>query len=158
MPYAHYLNLKLNLWFHRERLGKTRDCLCISRDSTDHGRELLGALLDLKGSANGAKRTLTFAPTGRSRAINQLLLALTPQLDELKVMKIERHSETATITMTSEGVALLIEAVESWLRGAEDFGVSPTHSTAVTQEELGQLDRESIELWFWGPHMMPAPA
>jgi hypothetical protein len=58
--------------------------------------------------------------------------------------------ESATIEMTEEGHTLLSAALSSWLAGAEDFGVSPRHSS-LSPKNLGALDRESMEIWFWGP-------
>ncbi|GEM_PF-2335171 len=46
-------------------------------------------------------------------------------------------------------LAIDIWVHHSWLAGAEDFGVSPRHSSHKTID-LGKLDRESGELWFWG--------
>lgn len=65
-------------------------------------------------------------------------------------MSIKSDSDAATIEMTDVGLGLLIVACAKWLDGSEDFGVSPRHSTLRTKE-LGELDRQSGELWFWGP-------
>ena len=61
------------------------------------------------------------------------------------------HSgDNKTIEMTSDGLTLLASAIRSWLAGAEDFGVS-SRKSKPKPKQLGKLDRESGELWFWGP-------
>jgi hypothetical protein len=52
--------------------------------------------------------------------------------------------------MTGNGLALMMNAVSSWLAGAEDFGISPDHAS-FKRKEMGKLDQESGELWLWGP-------
>lgn len=79
-----------------------------------------------------------------------LRLQVIPEREELLVMSIRRDAEMATIEMTQEGIGLMFEALTAWLAGAEDFGVAPHHSVKRAKE-LGKLDRESGELWFWGP-------
>lgn len=49
-----------------------------------------------------------------------------------------------------EGLFLLKNALATWLGGVEDFGVSPGHSD-LKPKAFGKLDKESGELWFWGP-------
>lgn len=75
---------------------------------------------------------------------------LVPRRDDLQVMSIRCDSDAATIEMTDEGIRLLIDACAKWLDGGEDFGVSPRNS-ALKPKHFGELDRESAELWFWGP-------
>lgn len=94
---------------------------------------------------------LTFAQTSRERPISSLRLMRVSSRDDLKVMSIRCESDSAMIEMTDVGLDLLIDAVDQWLEGAEDFGVSASHST-MKPKELGVLDRESAELWFWGPY------
>lgn len=86
----------------------------------------------------------------RERALSNLRLMAVPDREDLQVMSIRRESDTAIIEMTEEGLKLLIEACTAWLSGAEDFGVSPRQST-VKPKDFGRPDRESGELWFWGP-------
>jgi hypothetical protein len=70
--------------------------------------------------------------------------------ENLRVMNVRCEGDTATIQFTSVGLSLLVNAFESWLGGGEDFGVSPLHSSRK-RSELGTLDHESGEVWFWGP-------
>ena len=65
-------------------------------------------------------------------------------------MSIRRAGDCATVEMTDKGLGLMIHAFAVWLDGGEDFGISPGHSD-LKWKELGKLDRESGELWFWGP-------
>jgi hypothetical protein len=69
-------------------------------------------------------------------------------------MCISRESQLISIQSTAIGLALLNEAVASWLDGAEDFGISPLHAS-MPRKEFGQLDKNSAEIWFWGQTMMP---
>lgn len=74
--------------------------------------------------------------------------------DELKVMNIRRQVDTATIEMTDFGLKTLAKAITSWLAGGEDFRVTAGHA-GVKPKQLGRLDRESGDLWFWGPGYEP---
>jgi hypothetical protein len=114
------------------------------------GTPLFAALTELKGELQGAQRTLTFTACSRKRPLRKLKPVLVAQCEDLKVMNIRRDAETATITMTDIGFRLITDAVGSWLAGAEDFGVSPRNSS-LKPKQFGRLDRESGELWFWGP-------
>ena len=69
---------------------------------------------------------------------------------ELQVLSIRCDSDAAIIEMTDDGLELMINAFTSWHSGAEDFGVSPRHFN-LNPRAFGKLDRESGELWFWGP-------
>ena len=155
MTISAFQNLKIEIWFHPDRLGATRGCLCAFHSSAEQGKTLLDALLDLHSGHLPQKRTLTFAACDRRLAIRKLVLALLPPSDDLKVMSIRRDADSAVVEMTPEGLEIMIKGVQSWLSGAEDFCVSPAHARNVTKKHFGRLDRESSELWFWGPYMSP---
>lgn len=65
-------------------------------------------------------------------------------------MSVSTQADEAHIILAEEGLVLLMAAVEKWLDGAEDFGISPAHAD-LPSRELRPLDRESLEIWFWGP-------
>ena len=52
--------------------------------------------------------------------------------------------------MSDAGLLLLKKSLIHWLDGKEDFGVSPRYGVS-TAKALGKLDKESGEIWFWGP-------
>jgi hypothetical protein len=145
-----YLDLPIELWIHRGKLGSSQISLCLFHESAQEGKEILDALTELQQDTSPTRRTLTFKDCSRKSALCKLKLILVQQRDDLAIMSIRCDREGATIEMTSDGLALLASAVASWLAGAEDFGVSPRHSK-LKPKELGKLDRESAELWFWGP-------
>jgi hypothetical protein len=145
-----FANLEIDLWVHRGKLGITEPSLCLFHDSLEIGSPILDALHELRNEIRPAQRTLTFARCSRAQTLSNLRLKVVSSRDDLRVMSIRRDSDVATIEMTDEGLSVMIEAFMSWLDGAEDFGVSPRKST-MKPRALGRLDRESGELWFWGP-------
>jgi len=145
-----YANLAVDFWVHPAKLGVTQPSLCLFHDSKDVGSPIIDALTELTNAARPAQRKLTFVNCSRDRALSSLRLRVVPGRDELQVMSIRCDSGGATIEMTDDGLRLLIKACTAWLGGAEDFGVSPRHSS-IKSKDFGKLDRESGELWFWGP-------
>lgn len=146
-----FSDLGIDFWVHRAKRGGSQPSLCLFHDSPELGSPMLDALIELKNETWPAQRTLTFAACSRERALVGLRLKAVPRREELQVMNIRHNSDVATIEATELGVDLLINACRAWLAGAEDFGVSP-HQGNLTPKFLGKLDRESGELWFWGPH------
>ena len=145
-----FSNLKVDLWVHRGRIGVSKHNLCLFHDSVESGSPILDALNELRDETRPAQRKLTFASCSRRRALTNMRLIVDAEREELRVMNIRYDTDNATIEMTDEGLTILIDACTAWLGGAEDFGVSPRQS-ALKRKELGILDRESGELWFWGP-------
>ena len=143
-------NLAIDFWVHPGILGLSRPTLCLFHDAAQIGKPRLEALTELQGEAGPAQRTLTFKTCSRTRPLRKLKLILVPEREELRVMNIGHDADTATIEMTHDGLALMIDAMVSWLAGAEDFCVSPRHSS-LKAKQFGELDKESGELWFWGP-------
>lgn len=145
-----FSNLKVDLWVHRGRIGVSNHNLCLFHDSVESGSPILDALNELRDETRPAQRKLTFASCSRRRALTNMRLIVDAEREDLQVMNIRYDTDNATIEMTDEGLTILIDACTAWLGGAEDFGVSPRQS-ALKPKELGILDRESGELWFWGP-------
>lgn len=143
-------NIPVDLWVFPGKLGVARPSLCLFHNSVQLGMEILDALRELADAPRPARRTLTFKRCTRKKPLVRLRLTVVPEHEELKVMRIGYEAEAGTIEMTDDGLALVIDAVTSWLAGADDFGVSPAHSS-LKRKEMGILDRESGELWFWGP-------
>jgi hypothetical protein len=118
--------------------------------SAESGRVILDVLGQLKVAAGSSTSKISFPPCHRAGRLATLLLELVAPRDDLQVMHIACRGDQAMITVTEEGLLLLKVAFEQWLAGAEDFGVSPRHAHR-SNKQLGKLDRESGELWFWGP-------
>jgi hypothetical protein len=150
MVHPRFANLDIDLWVHPGKLGVAQPSLCLFHDSLQKGTQILDALNELKTTTCPFKLTLTFAGCARKSALSKLKLMLVEKREGLKIMNIHHDATAATIEMTAEGLSLVIDACAAWLAGGEDFGVSPQRSTAKSQE-LGKQDRESGELWFWGP-------
>ncbi len=143
-------NIEVDLWVHRGMIGITQPSLCLFHESANIGSPILDALNELKNETWPAQRKLTFVNCSRDGAISSLRLMAVPLREDLQVMSIRCDADTATIEMTDAGLTLLINACTNWQGGAEDFGVSPRRST-LKLKKFGKLDRESGELWFWGP-------
>ena len=145
-----YENLEVDFWAHSGTLGVTEPCLCMFHRDAGIGTPILDSLTELKGATCPSRRTLTFTTGSRKQPIRNLKLMLVADTEDLKVMHISHTADTATIKMTQCGLSLILNAVTSWLAGGEDFGVSPLHAS-LKPKQLGKLDKESGELWFWGP-------
>lgn len=142
--------LDVELFHHTGRLGASQPFLCLFHNSKERGSPILVAAKELKAENGSAHRTLTFERCPRGRSITNLRLEVVSRHDDMQVMNIRCEAETATIVMTKVGLDSFIDACTKWLEGAEDFCVSPRTST-LNSRQFGRLDRESGELWFWGP-------
>ena len=145
-----FRDLEVDLWVHPRKLGIAEPSICLFHDRCEAGAQILDAIAELVDEARPAQRTITFKPCSRPHALGKLKLKLEAIGDDLKIMHIGLDRDTATIEMTDEGLSLLKKALETWLAGGEDFGVSPRHSP-LKPKAFGKLDKESGELWFWGP-------
>ena len=147
-----FKDLDIDLWVHPGKLGVTQPSVCLFHESRDTGAKVLETIAELAGDPPPAHRSITFHPCSRPGALRRLNLKLDVIGDDLKIMHISvgPDRDTATIRMTKEGLSLLTRALRTWLDGGEDFGVSPRHS-ALKPKAFGKLDKESGELWFWGP-------
>lgn len=148
-----FLNLDIEVWIHPERLGVSQPSLCLFHSSKHAGGQLLSALDEMQTEGCPSKRTLTFQLTKRLRSVTTLQICLVAECTNLRVMNIVSETTVATIKVTSIGRLLLQNGVLNWLDGNEDFGVSSRHS-GLKRSELGELDRTSGELWFWGPTLI----
>lgn len=149
--------LNVECWLHPRELGKlgfSEPTICLYHSTKDAGTPMLEALSLLR--TNSAKRECSFAFAGskRERSIVKLIVRVLAPSEALHVMCIQHAVEVGTIEVTEAGLELLITAVGAWLTGSEDFGVSP-EQCGRKRNRLGQRDRESGELWFWGPDMTP---
>jgi hypothetical protein len=144
-------DLEIDFWVHPGKLGVAQPSLCVFHNTPKMGTQFLEALTELRDQTCPAKRTLTFTACSRNSALRKLTFMLIAESEDLRVLNIRRDLDTATIEMTDIGLSLLIDAFSSWLAGTEDFGVSPRHSS-LTPKQFGRLDRESGEIWFWGPN------
>lgn len=143
-------DVDVDLWVHPRKLGVTQPSVCLFHDRPDAGVQIFDALVELAGETRPAQRTITFKACLRPYALHKMRLKIESIGDDLKVMHVGLDCDSVTITMTDEGLLLLKNALTNWLVGGEDFGVSPGHSD-LKPKDLGNLDKESGELWFWGP-------
>jgi len=146
-------HLAIDFWVHPSKLGLMQPSLCMFHQSPGYATPLLNAVAEMKELACPSKRTLIFAGCSRKVSLRTMTLLLVPESDDLRVMNIRFERANATIEITEVGRVLLFNAFTSWIAGAEDFGVSPRHSS-LKPKNLGKFDRESGELWFWGPKYM----
>ena len=144
-------NLEIEAWFDGGKLGKSQPTLCLFHGTLSTGTQLCDALLELKQQARPARRTLTLRDCSRKSALRELKLTLVPAREDLQMMHVGRSANAAIIELTEDGLSLLMDALAAWLAGREDFGVSP-RSSSLKRNELGKLDLESAEIWFWGPY------
>lgn len=145
-----FQNLEVDLWVHAGKLGIAQPSICLFHDRREEGFQILEAIVELVNEDRPAQRTITFKPCSRPHALGKLKLKVESIGDDLKIMHIGFDRATATIEMTDEGLSLLKNALRTWLAGGEDFGVSPRHGS-LKSKAIGKLDKESGELWFWGP-------
>lgn len=150
MPKPTFQHLAVECWLHRGKIGVAARTLCLFHSLDELGAPILDALRELKDEACPTQRVVSFGPCKRRLAFRNLRLQKVESRDELFVMNVRGQRETATIEMTAIGVDLLADGLTFWLNGAEDFGVSPRDSS-MHRKEFGALDRESWEVWFWGP-------
>jgi hypothetical protein len=143
-------NLAIDFWVYPGKLGSAGPSLCLYHDAAQKGTPLFDALTELKRQTCPVRRSLTFNGCSRRLALRELKLMLVPEREDLRIMNIRHDADTGTIEMTDAGLALMTDAVASWLVGGEDFGVSPRHSS-LKPNQFGKLDKTSGELWFWGP-------
>jgi hypothetical protein len=145
-----FQDLAVECWLHRGKIGVAARTLCFFHSSVELGAPILDALRELKEETCSNQRMVSFDPCKRRLAFRKLRLHMVESREELRVMNVRGQGETAAIEMTSVGIDVLADGFTSWLNGAEDFGVSPRDS-ALHRKELGALDCESWEVWFWGP-------
>ncbi len=150
MAMPRYANLELDFWLHRGRLGLSEPSLCLFHESIQQGAPLLEALNELRIGGCPAKLTMTFLHRRRPLSLSKLRLLYVTERDELRIMSIRHETDVGIVELTAKGLELLSDALTAWMAGAEDFGVCARHSK-VLPDALGQLDRSSGELWFWGP-------
>jgi len=151
MVFSPFVNLEVEVWRHfGPRLGITDWALCFYHHSETFGAPLLDALSQLEESDRPGQRVLTFRSNSRKASIEKLQLQLVDPTVDLRVMHVAATENSATMQMTPLGLEVFRDALNSWLNGAEDFGVCARH-VDLRRHELGALDRRCAEIWFWGP-------
>jgi hypothetical protein len=112
------------------------------------------ALNELVSEGPGARRALTFKPCDRRRAITKARLSLHAPTPELRVMCVTCNGDAMSLELTPAGLESLRDGLNGWIGGAEDFCVAPEHGVR-NWKALGPRDRESLDIWFWGPTQEP---
>jgi hypothetical protein len=146
--------LNVECWVYPGKLGRSEPSICLFHATKEAEMPMLEALSSLRNGDAPRECSFAFADAKRERSITKLIVRVLPPSDELHVMCIEHAGSKGTIEVTDVGLELLITAVGAWLTGSEDFGVSPEHC-GRRRKRLGPRDRESGELWFWGPDVTP---
>lgn len=152
MPKDYLQNIDVECWREVSKLGKSRTTLCFYHSHVEQGRELLQAIDELSLEGPPARRAATFKPCERKRSIAMLRLSLVADGPTLRVMHVAMEDGAATIEMTAIGLAILRDGLTTWCQGCEDFGVSVGRAK-LPRRELGERDKASPEVWFWGPTM-----
>jgi len=142
-------NVPIDCWIHTgRRLGFAQTCICMRAES-EGAEMMLRAVNELAREAVPAKRKLIFQ-SKRKDAFHSLQLRLLPASAELRKLSVGVENGTPVLEFTTAGLAEVTSALESWIKGGEDFGLHPTGK----KSELGKKDTSSGELWFWGT-MLP---
>lgn len=144
-------SLPVDCWRHRGRLGVAEVNLCLFHDRCDAGIEpLLRVADELEREGPGARRTVGVRPCGRPHPVTQLKLSLHAVSPELRVMCVDCDAGIGRIDLTPIGLAAWRDAIGAWSQGMEDYGLAPRHGES-DRRRLGDKDRTSAEIWFWGP-------
>jgi len=135
---------------HDGRLGVSPRSVCLFHRRPDDGRVLLDALAEAEAGAP-YRRTATLAASSRPGAVRTVRFEIAEPTIEMKAMHAACAGETCVIRLTAEGAAAFRSSLNAWFDGGEDFGCGPRQAD-VPAETLGEADRASAEVWFWGPH------
>ena len=82
------------------------------------------------------------------RGFSKLQLAVIPERDELQQMSIRTEGELAIVEVTPARIDDLIQGIRDVRAGTGDYAIRP-HLDQANGHESGQIDRESLCLWFW---------
>lgn len=154
MVYPACRNLDVECRVNREKSGLRTVSLCLYHRSAQAGMQLLDVLQELQAAQRPVQRTVTFRDCARKATFKRLALKLADQREDLHVMHIRCDTDAPSIEMTDEGLELLRRGLNSWFAGSEDLCLAPRRCRRRLSK-LGKLDRESAELWFWGPDFIP---
>jgi hypothetical protein len=124
--------------------------LCLFHASLEAGAFIRETLRELVAETCPSDRRIRFPPCSRENAFVELHLQKVASHADMRVMSVRLEQSKAAVELTDAGLEVMLDAVQAWLAGSEDFGVSARNSR-VNRKTLGRLDRESPEVWFWGP-------
>lgn len=148
---SYFQNVALECWEHPDKLGTTTPCLCLTGVEAAPSMQL--AIEELFAEGVPSQRTLQLKPSKRVAALSVIKVVLESESDELKQMALQRDGDTAILRFTERGLQAFRAAVIRWQGGGEDFPLSSEGSRKARDlkksKELGKLDLESGELWFW---------
>ena len=116
-------------------------------------------LIRMQETPGGVRRTIPLRPlqsadvakiSGRLpyRWFTKLELAVMPERDDLKQMSIRSEGERVIVEVTPARIGDLLQGIRDVRAGTGDYAIRPKGGRALA-ERLGQLDRESLWLWFW---------
>lgn len=139
----YFESVPIGCWLHTGSLGRQQPCICLLGSSEGAGL-LLRAVQELARESPPAKRKLTLAPKPPG-TFHALQLRFSPETPDLRKLSVGVEDDTPVLEFTPTGLAEVTTALESWMKGGEDFGLHPTGK----RSELGRKDTSSGELWFW---------
>lgn len=116
-------------------------------------------LVRLRETPGGRRRSIPLRPLQRAdaayisgnlpyRSFSKLHLSVTPACDELQQMSIRSDGELVIVQVTPTRIDDLIRGLRDVRAGIGDYAIRPDIDKAIGNP-CGQLDRESLCLWFW---------
>ena len=105
---------------------------------------MLTAVDELAGEIPPAKRNLRLDSKSPG-TFRSLQLRFSPETPEFRKLFIGVEDGLPVLEFTPAGLAEVRLALQSWIKGGEDFGLHPTGK----KTELGKRDTSSGDLWFW---------
>ncbi|MEM9703491.1 MAG: hypothetical protein AAF907_13715 [Planctomycetota bacterium] len=149
MPEPRFENVPVECWMHEGRLGVSPRSVCLFHRRPEEGRELLEAL-EVAAAGEPYRRTITLAASDRPGAMRTIRLERVEPTCDLKAMHADCSADCCLIRLTPAGAEGLRSRFESWFEGLEDFGFGRCRPLRP-EWDLGEADRASAEIWFWGP-------
>ncbi len=116
-------------------------------------------LIRMQETPGEVRRTIPLRPLQRAdvakisgrlpnRWFTKLELAVLPERDDLKQMSIRSEGERVIVEVTPARIGDLIQGIRDVRAGTGDYAIKPLGDRAAG-EQLGQIDRGSLCLWFW---------
>ncbi len=134
-------NIAVDCWvLTGRRLGKVQPCVCLRAEPEDAGI-LLKAVEELAGEPLPATRKITLR-SARPDTIRSVRLRFSPVTADLRFFSVSVEKHSLVLEFTEAGIADIRSAMQTWIKGAEDFCLYP-HGR---KSDLGEKDRASGDL------------
>ncbi len=152
----HFAGCRISCWIG-PRLGLTSRSVCLQTDADGCDRLLL-AIQEVDQEGPPAQRKLTLVPFRNDeelpRRIAVIRLILSPVTEPLQHMCVDARGAAVDVQLTPGYLIELRRCVELLKQGVSDFCLRPRPRKRRSRD-LGELDRQSLELWFWSPTSSP---